>query len=340
MDLSIVIPVYNEEENIPKLYKELKEVLEKLGKEYEIIFVDDGSTDRTYQILQELARKDPHVKVIRFRRNYGQTAAMYAGFQYAQGDVIITMDGDLQNDPKDIPKLLEKIEEGYDIVSGWRKNRKDNFITRILPSKIANWLISKVTGVHLHDYGCTLKAYRKEVAKNYRLYGDMHRFLPAVAKSFGAKITEIVVNHRPRIYGKSKYGIGRTIRVMLDILLVKFLNDYMNKPLYVFGGLGLFMAFLGFLILAYLAVEKIFFGASIGGRPLLILGVLLFLSGLQLISTGIIAELIIRTYYESKQDVPFRIAEVINFNQPSQGENSHNIKTTNNGTNLSEQKGH
>jgi glycosyltransferase involved in cell wall biosynthesis len=340
MDLSIVIPVYNEEENIPKLYEELKEVLEKLGKEYEIIFVDDGSTDRTYQILQELARKDPHVKVIRFRRNYGQTAAMYAGFQYAQGDVIITMDGDLQNDPKDIPKLLEKIEEGYDIVSGWRKNRKDHFLTRILPSKIANWLISKVTGVHLHDYGCTLKAYRKEVAKNYRLYGDMHRFLPAVAKSFGAKITEIVVNHRPRIYGKSKYGIGRTIRVMLDILLVKFLNDYMNKPLYVFGGLGLFMTFLGFLILAYLAVEKIFFGASIGGRPLLILGVLLFLSGLQLISTGIIAELIIRTYYESKQDVPFRIAEVINFNQPSQVENSHNIKTTNNGTNLSEQKGH
>ncbi len=315
MKLSIVIPVYNEEENIPKLYEELKEVLEKLGKDYEIIFIDDGSTDRTYEILKEIASKDKRVKVIRFRRNYGQTAAMYAGFQYAEGDVIITMDGDLQNDPRDIPKLLEKIEEGYDIVSGWRKNRKDKFLTRILPSKIANWLISKVTGVKLHDYGCTLKAYRKEVAKNYRLYGDMHRFLPAVAKSFGAKITEVVVNHRPRIYGRSKYGIGRTIRVILDILLVKFLNDYLNKPMYAFGGIGLLMMGLGFLIMLYLSVEKIFFGASIGNRPLLILGVLLFLSGLQLLSTGIIAEVVIRTYYESKRDVPYRIAEVINFDR-------------------------
>ena len=303
--VSIVIPVYNEEENIPLLYKELKEVLEKLPYDYEIIFVDDGSTDRTYEILQRLAQEDPKVKVVRFRRNYGQTAAMYAGFQYAKGDVIITMDGDLQNDPHDIPKLLEKIKEGYDIVSGWRKNRKDPFLSRILPSKIANWIISKVTGVHLHDYGCTLKAYRKEVAKNFRLYGDMHRFLPAVAKSFGAKITEIVVNHRPRIHGKSKYGIGRTVRVILDILLVKFLNDYLNKPMYVFGTTGLLLLGLGFLILLYLTVEKIFFGESIGGRPLLILGVLLFLSGLQLLSTGIIAEIIVRTYYESKRDVPY-----------------------------------
>jgi len=313
MKLSIVIPVYNEEENIPKLYEELKAVLEKLPYDYEIIFVDDGSTDRSYEILKEISQKDKKVKVIRFRRNYGQTAAMYAGFQHAEGDVIITMDGDLQNDPRDIPKLLEKIEEGYDIVSGWRKNRKDNFLTRTLPSKVANWLISKVTGVELHDYGCTLKAYRKEVAKNYRLYGDMHRFLPAVAKSFGAKITEVVVNHRPRLYGKSKYGIGRTIRVMLDILLVKFLNDYLNKPLYAFGGLGLLMMFLGFIIMLYLSVEKIVFGESIGNRPLLILGVLLFLSGLQLLSTGIIAEVVIRTYYESKRDVPYRIAEKVNF---------------------------
>ncbi len=313
--ISIVIPVYNEEENIEKLYEELKEVLENLKLDYEIIFVNDGSTDRTPQILDELAKRDPKVKVVHFRKNYGQTAAMYAGFQYAEGDVVITMDGDLQNDPHDIPKLLEKIEEGYDIVSGWRKNRQDPFLSRILPSKIANWIISKVTGVHLHDYGCTLKAYRKEVAKNFRLYGDMHRFLPAVAKSFGAKITEVVVNHRPRLYGKSKYGIGRTIRVILDIFLVKFLNDYLNKPLYVFGSVGLTLMGLGFLIMLYLSIEKIFFGASIGGRPLLILGVLLFLSGLQLLSTGIVAEVVIRTYYESKHDVPFKVERLVNFDQ-------------------------
>ena len=313
--ISIVIPVYNEEENIEKLYGELKKVLENLNLDYEIIFVNDGSTDRTPQILDELAKKDPKVKVIHFRKNYGQTAAMYAGFQYAEGDVVITMDGDLQNDPRDIPKLLEKIEEGYDIVSGWRKNRKDPFLSRILPSKIANWIISKVTGVHLHDYGCTLKAYRKEVAKNFRLYGDMHRFLPAVAKSFGAKVTEVVVNHRPRLYGKRKYGIGRTNRVILDIFLVKFLNDYLNKPLYVFGSVGLTLMGLGFLIMLYLSIEKIFFGASIGGRPLLILGVLLFLSGLQLLSTGIVAEVVIRTYYESKHDVPFKVERLVNFDQ-------------------------
>ena len=324
--LSVVIPVYNEEGNIPKLYEELKEVLERLPYDYEIIFVDDGSTDRTPQILEELSKKDPHVKVIRFRRNYGQTAAMYAGFQYASGDVVITMDGDLQNDPRDIPKLLEKINEGYDIVSGWRKDRKDPFLSRILPSKIANWIISKVTGVHLHDYGCTLKAYRKEVAKNFRLYGDMHRFLPAVAKSFGAKISEVVVNHRPRLYGKSKYGIGRTIRVILDIFLVKFLNDYLNKPLYVFGPIGLLLMGLGFLIMLYLSVEKLFFGASIGGRPLLILGVLLFLSGLQLVSTGIIAEIIVRTYYESKHDVPYRVEKVLNFDQKGEILKSENQK--------------
>ena len=310
--ISVVIPAYNEEENIPILYEKLKKVLDSLGEDYEIIFVDDGSTDRTYEVLKGIAQKDKKVKVIRFRRNFGQTAAMYAGFEHAKGDIIITMDADLQNDPEDIPRLLEKMKEGYDIVSGWRKDRKDPFLSRKLPSMIANWIISKVTGVHLHDYGCTLKAYKADIAKQYRLYGDMHRFLPALAKRFGAKITEIPVKHHPRLYGKSKYGIGRTIRVILDIFLVKFLNEYITRPLYVFGGIGLILFIVGFLIELYLTVLKLFFGQDIGHRPLLILGVLLILSGIQLISTGIIAELIVRTYYESKGEKPYIIQEKIN----------------------------
>ncbi len=310
--ISVVIPAYNEEENIPILYEKLKKVLDNLGEDYEIIFVDDGSTDGTYEILKEIAQKDKKVKVIRFRRNFGQTAAMYAGFEHAKGDIIITMDADLQNDPEDIPRLLEKMKEGYDIVSGWRKDRKDPFFSRKLPSMIANWIISKVTGVHLHDYGCTLKAYKADIAKQYRLYGDMHRFLPALAKRFGAKITEIPVKHHPRLYGKSKYGIGRTIRVILDIFLVKFLNEYITRPLYVFGGIGLTLFGVGFLIELYLTVLKFFFGQDIGHRPLLILGVLLILSGIQLVSTGIIAELIVRTYYESKGEKPYIIQEKIN----------------------------
>ncbi|MEJ7554138.1 MAG: glycosyltransferase family 2 protein, partial [Aquificaceae bacterium] len=231
--ISIVIPAYNEEDNIPILYEKLKGVLERLGREYEIIFVDDGSVDRTWERLKEIAEKDQRVKLIRFRKNYGQTAAMYAGFQHATGEVIITLDADLQNDPEDIPMLLQKLEEGYDIVSGWRKDRKDPFLSRRLPSMIANWIISKVTGVELHDYGCTLKAYRADIIKRLELYGDMHRFLPALTKRLGAKITEIPVRHHPRLYGKSKYGIGRTVRVILDIFLVKFLNEYINKPMYV-----------------------------------------------------------------------------------------------------------
>ncbi len=312
--ISVVVPAYNEEENIPILYEKLVRVLDSLGEEYEIVFVDDGSYDRTPEILRELAEKDRRVKVVRFRRNYGQTAAMYAGFEHARGDVIITMDADLQNDPEDIPRLLEKLEEGYDIVSGWRKDRKDPFLSRKLPSKIANWIISKVTGVELHDYGCTLKAYRSEIAKRYRLYGDMHRFLPALAKRFGARITEIPVKHHPRLYGKSKYGIGRTIRVILDIFLVKFLNEYITKPLYVFGGFGFFLLVIGTLIELYLSFLKFFMGEDIGGRPLLILGVLLILAGIQLLSTGIIAELIIRTYYESRGEKPYVIEEKININ--------------------------
>ena len=310
--ISVVIPAYNEEENIPILYEKLKKVLDSIGESYEIIFVDDGSQDRTPDILKDIAKKDDKVKVIRFRRNYGQTSAIYAGFEHARGDVIITMDADLQNDPEDIPRLLEKINEGYDIVSGWRKDRKDPFLSRKLPSRIANWIISKVTGVHLHDYGCTLKAYRSEIAKRYRLYGDMHRFLPALAKRFGAKVTEIPVRHHPRLYGSSKYGIDRTIRVILDIFLVKFLNEYITKPLYVFGGIGFLLLFLGVTIELYLTFVKLFLGEDIGDRPLLILGVLLILAGVQLVSTGIIAELIVRTYYESRGERPYVIEEKIN----------------------------
>ncbi len=312
MKISVVIPAYNEEENVPVLYERLKGVLEGLNHDYEIIFVDDGSTDGTFAVLKDLAGKDRRVKVIRFRRNYGQTAAMYAGFEHAEGDVIITMDADLQNDPEDIPRLLSKLEEGYDIVSGWRKDRKDPFLSRKLPSRVANWIISKVTGVELHDYGCTLKAYRSEIAKRYRLYGDMHRFLPALAKRFGAKVTEIPVKHHPRLYGRSKYGIGRTVRVILDIFLVKFLNEYITKPLYVFGGLGFLLLTVGILIELYLTLLKLFTGADIGGRPLLILGVLLILAGIQLLSTGIIAELIVRTYYESRGEKPYVIEERLN----------------------------
>lgn len=312
MKVSVVIPAYNEEENLPVLYERLRTVLEKLEGDYEIIFVDDGSTDGSFDVLRDLARRDERVKVIRFRRNYGQTAAMYAGFEHATGEVIVTMDADLQNDPEDIPRLLKKLEEGYDIVSGWRKDRKDPFLSRRLPSKIANWIISKVTGVELHDYGCTLKAYRSEIAKRYRLYGDMHRFLPALARRFGAKITEIPVRHHPRLYGRSKYGIGRTVRVILDIFLVKFLNEYITKPLYVFGGIGFLLLGVGILIEIYLTLLKVFTGADIGGRPLLILGVLLILAGIQLLSTGIIAELIVRTYYESRGEKPYVIEEKLN----------------------------
>ncbi len=311
VDLSIVIPIYNEEENLPILYEKLKEVLDKLGKNYEIIFVNDGSTDRSWEIIKQLAEKDPHVVGVNFRRNYGQTAAMSAGFDMARGEVIITMDGDLQNDPTDIPRLLEEMDKGYDIVSGWRKDRKDAFISRTLPSRIANWLISKVTGVHLHDYGCSLKAYKADVAKNLDYYGEMHRFLPALAKPVGAKVTELPVKHHPRMYGKSKYGISRTFKVILDLFLVKFMLDYRTKPLRVFGGTGLILFTIGSLILLYLVFVKLFMGEDIGNRPLLIFGTLLVLSGIQLISTGIVAELITRTYYESQNKRPYLIKEVV-----------------------------
>ena len=297
--VSIVIPLYNEEESIPHLYGAIKEVMDGTGRAYEIIFVDDGSRDKSFALLSELQKSDKRVVVIGFRRNFGQTAAMAAGFDYAEGEVIVTMDADLQNDPKDIPKLLEASKE-YDVVSGWRKNRKDKFLSRRLPSVIANWLISFVTGVALHDYGCTLKAYRSEVIKNIRLYGEMHRFIPAIANWVGATITEVETTHHPRKYGTSKYGISRTVRVILDLITVKFLQSFSTRPIHAFGPAGLLLSGIGFLMALYLSYEKIILGYDIGGRPLLLLAILLLIMGLQLVVMGLLGEMLARVYHESQ----------------------------------------
>lgn len=310
MSISVVIPVYNEEENIPVLHEKLSSVLDRLGYEYEIIYVDDGSFDRTLEILESLQKKDRHVVVLSLRRNFGQTAAFAAGFDFARGDVIITMDADLQNDPEDIPKLLELIKE-YDLVSGWRKERKDPFFSRRLPSMIANWLISKVTGVRLHDYGCSLKAYRKDIVKNLRLYGEMHRFIPAVASWYGVRVAEIPVKHHPRFKGRSKYGISRTFKVLLDLVTVKFLQSFSTKPIQFFGSMGLLSSFLGFLILLYLAALKLLKGISIGGRPLLILGVLLVVVGVQFIGMGLLGEMLVRVYHESQRKPIYVLKKII-----------------------------
>lgn len=308
--VSIVIPVYEEEESLPHLYKSIKDVMEKLGRKYEIVFVDDGSKDGTLRILESYQKKDPTVVVVSFRRNFGQTAAMAAGFEYANNDVVITMDADLQNDPTDIPKLLEKIK-GHDVVSGWRKKRQDKFVSRRLPSMIANGLISKVTGVHLHDYGCTLKAYRKEVIKNVRLYGEMHRFIPAIASWVGASITEVETNHHPRKFGKSKYGISRTIRVILDLITVKFLQSFSTRPIHAFGPGGLLLGLVGFIIALYLSFEKIVLGQSIGGRPLLFLSVLLMILGVQLVIMGLLGEMLARVYHESQGKPIYTVKKVL-----------------------------
>jgi len=308
--VSIVIPVYEEEESLPHLYKSIKDVMDRLGRKYEIVFVDDGSKDGTYKVLEAYQKKDPTVVVVSFRRNFGQTAAMAAGFEYAQGDIIITMDADLQNDPADIPRLLEKMK-GHDVVSGWRKKRQDKFVSRRLPSMIANGLISKVTGVHLHDYGCTLKAYRKEVIKNVRLYGEMHRFIPAIASWVGASITEVETNHHPRKFGKSKYGISRTIRVILDLITVKFLQSFSTRPIHAFGPGGLLLGFIGFIIALYLSFEKVVLGQSIGGRPLLFLSVLLMILGVQLVIMGLLGEMLARVYHESQGKPIYTVKKVL-----------------------------
>jgi len=310
MTVSVVIPLYNEEENVRELHARLKEVLDTIGMDYEVLFIDDGSTDSTLAFLQELQARDRNIVVLSLRRNFGQTAAFAAGFDYSRGDIIITMDGDLQNDPHDIPKLIEMMKDN-DLVSGWRKKRKDPFISRRLPSIMANWLISRVTGVNLHDYGCSLKAYKRDVIKNLKLYGEMHRFIPAVASWYGVRIAEVETTHHPRLRGKSKYGISRTVKVVLDLITVKFLQSFSTRPLQFFGPIGLVSSALGFFISLYLTLEKIFLGRDIGGRPLLLLGTLLIIVGIQFIGMGLLGEMMVRVYHETQKKPIYVIKKVI-----------------------------
>lgn len=313
MELSIVIPVYNEAESLPLLHQALHEALDGLsGISWEVVFVDDGSKDGSLDALEELANNDPqHICVVVFRRNFGQTAAIAAGIDHAEGEVIILMDADLQNDPADIPMMVEKINQGYDVVSGWRVDRKDTFITRTLPSRIANWLISIVTGVHLHDYGCTLKAYRREVLTGFRLYGEMHRFIPAYANSVGARIIEVPVHHHPRKHGKTKYGLGRTLKVILDLFTVKFLMSYANKPIYLFGGTGAALIAISIIALIVLIVRRIWLDEHMIRSPLLLMSTMLFILGAQSILMGLMAELLARTYHESQRKLTYTIRRVI-----------------------------
>lgn len=309
--LSIVVPIYNEEESIHELHKQLTTHLRAMSVPYEIIAVDDGSTDRSFELLKALAHADPHFRVIRFRRNFGQTAAFSAGFDHARGTIIITIDADLQNDPADIPLLVQKMEEGYDVVSGWRERRQDAFINRRLPSMIANRIISTMTGVHLHDYGCSLKAYRSDVIKSIQLYGELHRFIPAIASWMGVAVAEIPVNHRARQFGTSKYGINRTVRVVLDLVTVRFLLSQ-KTPIQSFGLIGLGSMGTGSAISLYLAILKIAAGEKLSQRPLLLLGVLLIILGAQFISMGLIGELVVRTYYETQHKRIYVVREILN----------------------------
>jgi len=309
--ISVIIPVYNEGQNISSLYEKLASVLGRIAKDYEVIFVDDGSSDDTLTQLRSISQKDPQVRVLVFSRNFGQTAALSAGIDSSRGRIIIPMDGDLQNDPEDIAPLLQKFEEGYDVVSGWRKNRKDPFFSRRLPSVIANRVISVLGGVHLHDYGCTMKAYRRDILKNIRLYGEMHRFIPIYAHWIGARVTEIPVHHHSRKSGASKYGMNRVIKVILDLMVVKFLLSYSQKPIYVFGGLGILMIVGAFLCGVYALYLKFFEGTSFILTPLPLLCVLLTVLGSLSILMGFLAEILTRTYYESQGKTTYQIKEVI-----------------------------
>lgn len=311
--VSVVVPVYNEVKNVPLLHEKLHAAMKDISRPWELVFVDDGSTDGSLQAMEVLAGRDPqHTRVVALRRNFGQTAAISAGIDYSSGEIIVLMDGDLQNDPADIPNLLTEIENGYDVVSGWRKYRKDNFITRTFPSMVANRIISWVTGVSLHDYGCTLKAYRREVLTGFRLYGEMHRFIPAYAGYVGAKITEVPVQHHARKHGKSKYGLERTVKVVLDLFTVKFLSGYVNKPIYLFGGVGIAFSATGTLGLLFLFVRKFLNGAGVVDSPIFILSALLFAIGVQSILLGLIAEMMVRTYHESQSKPIYSLRYVIN----------------------------
>ncbi len=310
-NVSVIVPIYNEVESLSALVNAIAQSLQSIAYSYEIICVDDGSQDGSTNLLRDLAKTRTDLCAVILRRNYGQTPAMAAGFHYAQGKFIVSLDADLQNDPSDIPQLLAKLEEGYDLVSGWRKNRQDAFVTRLLPSKIANWIIGRVTNVRIHDYGCSLKAYRAELLADLNLYGELHRFLPALAFIEGAKIAEIPVKHHSRKYGSSKYGLGRTLRVLMDLLTIWFMQKFLTRPMHVFGVLGLISMGLGVLMGGYLTFIKFALNQDIGDRPLLILVVVLLLAGVQLFSFGLLGELLIRTYHESQGRPIYRVRDVV-----------------------------
>lgn len=309
---SIVVPFYNEQENIPPLYMKLTEVMDSIGEPYEMVFVDDGSKDNTYKVLSDIYEHDRRVNVVRLRRNFGQTPALKAGFDFARGEIVISMDGDLQHDPEEIPRFLEKIEEGYDLVSGWRHERRDHWLMRRLPSRAANWMMAKLSGIELHDFGTTFKAYRREILQEIQLYGELHRFIPALAGSTGARIAEVPISNPDRKSGKSNYGIGRTIRVFFDLMMVKFLLDYSTRPLQFFGMLGLAGTGLGTIIGSILVAEKLILHNDVIAEhgPLLMLAAVLFVSGIQLISIGLLGEITSRTYYESQNKAIYALREV------------------------------
>lgn len=320
--LSVVIPIYNEEENVPILHEEIVAAVDGLFKDFEIIFINDGSSDKSLQVLRELHQKDPRAKTINFRRNFGQSTAISAGFDFCGGDVVVTLDGDLQNDPADIPMVVDKLLEGYDMVNGWRKNRKDKFFSKKLPSYFGNKLVSWITKVKLHDYGCSLRAFTREVVKNLTLYGEMHRYVPAIASRMGIRSVEVPVNHRERRFGKSNYGLSRTFRVVLDLISLKYLLSFSHRPLQIFGGLGMLMMSIGFILGLYLTYVKYFLNEAIGGRPLLFVTVLSIFLGFQMITIGLIAEMLTRVYHEGLRKNVYSIRELIGLEDENTGAGS------------------